>query len=121
MWEPTRYSFFCLPFVFLCFSFFFFFCSFLCLPLIIARSLLLSCGDACSPFAGFLLLRLALAAKEGNKTGVIDFLVVELCWTGFVCSLCGVWPSCIQGQVSVPSRFGWFTGRFRCLFFQCIY
>ena len=39
----------------LCFSFLCFFCSFLCVLLIIAHSLFLLCGDANAPFTGFLL------------------------------------------------------------------
>ena len=77
---------------FFCFSFLFFFCTFLSLPLIIARSLLSLCEDDCAPFTGFLWLQLALAAKEGPKMGVMDFRVVELSWAGFVCRLRGVLP-----------------------------
>ena len=105
---------------FLCFYFLFFFCYFLCLPLIIACSLFLLCGDAGATFTGFLLLRLALAAKEGPKTGVMAFLLVELCWTGHVCRLRRVLQPCIQGQVSVQWRFAWFAGRFRWLVLQWI-
>ena len=51
---------------------------------------------------------------------MVDFRVVELSWTGFVCRLRGVLPPCIQSQVSVRWRFAWFAGRFGCLFFQWI-
>ena len=112
-------------FVFLLSFFFFsllcFLWSFLCLSLIILRLLLLLCEDASSLFTRFLWLQLALAAKEGLKTGEIEFLVVELCWTGFVCRLRGVVLPCIEGQVSVRWRFAWLAGQFECLFFQGIY
>ena len=75
--ETYQIRFLYLPFVFLLFSFLFFVCTFLCFPLIIARSLLLFWPDTGAPFTGFLLLRLAPTAKEGPKTGVMDFLVVR--------------------------------------------
>ena len=121
MWGPIGYGFFCLFFVF----FLFFFLVFLCcspLSLLDFRSLFtLLFGNAGAPLTGFLLLSLAHLVKGGSKTGMMDFLVVELSWTGFVCHLRGVLPPCIQGQVSVRWRFTWFAGRFRCLFFQWIY
>ena len=106
---------------FFCFSLLCFLWSFLCLPLIILRLLLLLCEDASALFTKFLWLQLALAAQEGLKTGEIEFLVVELCWTGFICHLRGVLLPCIQGQVSVRWRFAWLVGQFGCLFFEWIY
>ena len=52
---------------------------------------------------------------------MMDFLVVELSWAGFVCYLREVLPPCIQGHLSVPWRFAWFVGRFRCCLFRWIY
>ena len=109
MWGPIGYGFFCLFFVF----FLFFFLVFLCcspLSLLDFRSLFtLLFGNAGAPLTGFLLLSLAHLVKGGSKTGMMDFLVVELSWTGFVCHLRGVLPPCIQGQVSVRWRFTWFA------------
>ena len=45
----------------------------------------LLCRDASALLTGFLLLRLAHVAKGGPKPRVMDLLVVELSWTGFVC------------------------------------
>ena len=93
---------FCLSFVFLCcFSFVGFLCFFHDFRTLIT----LIWGDAGAPLTGFLLLCLAHIAKGGTKTGVVDFFVVELPWTGFVCHLRGVLPPCIQEQVSVRWRF----------------
>ena len=58
-------------------------------------------GDASAPLTGFLLLRMAPIAKEGPKIEVMDFLVVELSCTGFVCRMRRVLPPCIQGPVRV--------------------
>ena len=63
--------------------------------------LLLLCGDASAPFTGFLSLRLALTAKKGLKREAMNYLVVDICETGFVCHLRGVLLPCIHGQVSV--------------------
>ena len=81
----------------------------------------LLCGDANAPLTEFLLLRWAHVAKGGTIPGVMDLLVMEGSWTGFVCRLRGVLPPCIQGQLSVRWRFAWFAGRCRCLFFRWIY
>ena len=67
--------------------------------------MLLLCGDAGAPFTGFRLLQLALSAKEGPKMEVMEFLMVELSWTGFACRLRGILLQCIQCQVSVRWRF----------------
>ena len=121
MWGPTIYGFFCLSFVFFYFSFLFFLCHFPLSSLDFRTLITLLCGDASAPLTGFLLLHLAHVAKGGPKTGVMDFLVIRLSWTGFVCCLRGVLPPCIQGQVSVRWRFAWFAGRFRCVFFRWVY
>ena len=121
MWGPTRYGFFCLSFVFLYFSFLFFLCHFPLSSLDFRTLITLLCGDASAPLTGFLLLHLAHVTKGGPKTGVMDFLMIRLSWTGFVCRLRGVLPPCIQGQVSVRWRFAWFASRFRCVFFQWVY
>ena len=121
MWGPTRYGFFCFPFVFdLCF-FVVFLCRLTLSSLDFSTLVTLLCGYPSAPLTGFLLLRLAHVTKGGPKTEVVDFLVVELSWTGVVCRLRGVLPTCIQGQVSVRWRFTLFAGRFRCLFFRWIY
>ena len=121
MWEPTRYGFFCFPFVFLLYCFLVFLCWFTLSSLDFSTLVTLLCRDPSAPLTGFILLRLAHVAKGGPKTGVVDFLVVKLSWTGVVCRLRGVLPTCIQGQVSLRWRFALFAGRFRCLFFWWIY
>ena len=100
MWGPARYGFFCLSFVFPLYFFLVFFCRFPLSSLDFRTLITLICGDASAPFTGFLLLRLAPVAKKGPKTGVVDSLVVELSWTGFVRCLTGVLPP-------VPTRPGW--------------
>ena len=108
-------------FCFLLFFFLFFLCRFPLSSLDFRTLVTLLSGDASAPLTRFLFLRLAHVAKGGPKTGVMDFPVIELSWTGFVCRLRGVLPPCIQGQGSVRWRFAWFAGRFRCLFFRWIY
>ena len=108
-------------FCFLLFFFLFFLCRFPLSSLDFRTLVTLLSGDASAPLTRFLLLCLAHVAKGGPKTGVMDFLVIELSWTGFVCRLRGVLPPCIQGQVRVRWRFAWFADRFRCLFFQWVY
>ena len=95
MWGPTRYGFFCFSFVFLLFFFVVFLCRFSLSSLDFRTLVTLLCGDASAPLTGFILLRLAHVAKEGPKTGVLDFLVMELSWAGFLCRLRGVLPPCI--------------------------
>ena len=74
MWGPTRYGFFCFPFVFLLFFFLDFLLSFLLSSLDFRTLVTFIGGDASAPLSGFLLLRLAPVAKERPKTGVMDFL-----------------------------------------------
>ena len=58
---------------FLCFSFLVFLLFFLLSSLDFRSLVTFICGDASAPLTGLLLLRLAPVAKEGPKTGVMDF------------------------------------------------
>ena len=74
MWGPTGYSFSSLPFVFLLFFFLVFLCRFPLSCFGFRTLVTFICGDGSAPLTGFLLLRLALVAKESPKTEVVDFL-----------------------------------------------
>ena len=71
---PTRYGFFCFPFVFPWFFFVGFSLSFLWSSLDFPTLVKFICVDASAPLTRFLLLRLAPVAKEGPITGVRDSL-----------------------------------------------
>ena len=63
----------CFSFVLLLFFFLVCFCRFPLSSLDFRTLITLLCGDASAPLTGFLLLQLAPVAKEGPKTGVVDF------------------------------------------------
>ena len=95
MWGPTRDGFFYLPFLFLLSFFLILLCRFHLSSLDFHTLITLLSADASAPLTGFISLRVANIAKGGPETGLMDFLVVELSWTGFVCSPRGVLPTCI--------------------------
>ena len=74
MWGPIGYGFSSLPFDFLLFFFLVFLCRFPLSSFGFRTLVTCICGDASAPLTGFLLLRLALVAKESLKTEVMDFL-----------------------------------------------